>query len=104
MSKCSVSMVDFGQQTVQDASTQTPAVALLGYRLVGINSDNGMAPTTVVCAHRGFASVVISCDQSWRMSRLDSEGLRRCCCWLSGDDRLLANHKLRPSLGPVINP
>jgi len=27
-----------------------------------------------------------------------------CCCWLSGGDRFLSHHELRPSVGPVLNP
>ena len=27
-----------------------------------------------------------------------------CCCWLSGGDRFLSHHDLRPSVGPVLNP
>jgi len=27
-----------------------------------------------------------------------------CCCWLSGGDRFLCHHELRPSVGPVLNP
>jgi len=27
-----------------------------------------------------------------------------CCCWLSGGDRFLSHHELRPSVGPMLNP
>jgi len=41
------------------------------------------------------------------MTRFVNRQCRCCCCWLSGvggGDWFLSHHKLRPSVGPVLNP